>query len=169
MKKVLLSFMVLTALSACSSGEYSDLKTWMKDQEKGMRGKIDSLPDAKTYVPVGFTAKDNPFVVKPSISLSDLAKNKYAPDPNRRKEPLEEFPSESLKMVGTVFKDKKPFAMIRDKNRLIHYVTVGNYIGTNYGQIIEVNEGEIVINERIKEDDEWKIKPARIFLTESEK
>lgn len=165
-KKIALIISVL-ALSACGNEVgTSDLKDWMKEQESGMKGKIEKLPPAKSFIPVAYNATIDPFNMKEKASLNDLLKDRYAPDFNRPKQALEAIPLQNLKMVGTVLKDGKYYAMIKDGNKIIYYVTEGDYMGTDYGEIKKISEGEIQLEERVKDGDEWKLKPVKIFLYE---
>ena len=42
------------ALGACSGGDHDDLKKWMSDHTKDMRGRIPKLPEVKAYEPVPY-------------------------------------------------------------------------------------------------------------------
>lgn len=163
---ILMSTVLL--ITGCASTEFDDINQWMKDQEKTLKGKIDPLPDAKRFIPIPFLAEEDPFVQKPTLSLNELEKNKYAPDPNRRKEPLESFPLDSLKMTGSLYKDKKFYAIIKNSDNIVHYITIGNYAGTNYGKVIKIEEGQITLEERVRDSgDQWKEQLTVIFLDES--
>lgn len=166
MKKIIYttSLITLFMLTGCTSDSHTDLQEWMKDQRIAQKGKIKNLPAARTFVPVAFNAPLDPFKDRPIISLNDVEKTKYAPDPNRRKEPLESYALEQLKMTGTLIKDKVVYAMIKTPDGSINYVSRGNYIGMNYGQIVKVEDGLITINERINDNDEWKIKENQLSL-----
>jgi type IV pilus assembly protein PilP len=166
MNKLLLSMLIVTGLTACADSSHDDIQTWMKDQEKTLTGKIETLPEAKTFTPVPFSATNDPFVVKEKINLSSLLRDKYAPDMKREKEALEFEPLESLKMTGTVIKDGKIFAMIKNNQNVLSYVTKGNHMGINHGEITYISEGEMVIEERVQVNEEWNIKPTRIYLYE---
>jgi type IV pilus assembly protein PilP len=166
MKKILYitSVLAVSLLAGCSTNNHEDLQAWMKDQKTNQKGKIEPLPAVRTFVPLAFHSKDDPFKDRPLVSLDDLSKNKFAPDPNRRKEPLELYTLEQLKLTGTLSKDKVMYAMIKAPDGTINYVTVGNYIGSNYGQVISVSEVQVRFNERIKDNDEWKIKENHLLL-----
>lgn len=166
MKKTIyiIGLLSISVLTGCSSGSHSDLNDWMTDQRNSQKGKIEPLPAARTFVPVAFSSKDDPFKERPIISLNDLDKNKLAPDASRRKEPLEMYSLEQLKITGTLSKDNVMYAMIKTPDGSINYVTRGNYMGSNYGQIVSMSEVHLELNERIKESDEWKIKTNRISL-----
>jgi len=157
---------MLASLAACSNENDGDLKNWMASEESRLKGKIGKLPVAKSFNPTPYNASADPFVVKEKLSLKNLLKDKYAPNTNRQKEELEDFSLESLRMVGTVVNDGKFYAMIRDNKKMIYYISVGGHMGKNYGEVTHVSEGEILIDERLKVNDEWVVKPARIFLFE---
>lgn len=168
-KKTVLLILVsgVLLISGCASTEFNDINQWMKEQEQNLKGKINQLPEAKRFVPTPFSAQEDPFVQKPTISLNELEKNKYAPDPNRRKEPLEAFPVEALKMTGSLYKDKKFYAIIKNSENIVHYVTVGNYVGVNYGKVTKVEEGQITLEEKVKDSGEqWKEQFTTILLDE---
>lgn len=169
MKKILLPTILLgLMLGGCSSSNnFSDLKQWMNQQSKNMVGNIKKLPPGEGYIPVNFDAKKDPFSTKITVSLADLVKNKYAPNLNRAKEPLEVFPLNLLKMTGTIIKDKKMYAIVLDPKNLVHYVTIGNYMGQNYGKITKITDGEITLREKIKVGDTWEEKENTMELSDN--
>ena len=56
MKRIALIALCAT-LGACSGGDHEDLKRWMAESTKDMRGKIPPLPEVKPYQPVPMTSK----------------------------------------------------------------------------------------------------------------
>jgi type IV pilus assembly protein PilP len=42
------------ALGACSGSDHEDLKQWMAENTKDMRGNIPKLPEVKPYEPVPY-------------------------------------------------------------------------------------------------------------------
>lgn len=162
MKKIISLLGLTFILSACSPNGYSDIENWMKTEEKSVNPVIKPIPEAKVFQPITFIAKDDPFKEKIITTLDSLEKNKLAPDMNRRKEPLEHFSLDQLKITGMITKDSKLFAIIKAPDGKNNYVTVGNYIGTNFGKIMKIDETTISLEERIKDADEWKIKNTSI-------
>lgn len=160
----LLAVCVTLIFTGCAESGHQDIKNWMKEQEKLLVGKIDKLPEAKTFVHIPYEAKINPFVLKEKINLEALLSDKFAPDSNREKESLESVELDTLKMTGTIIKDGKFFAMIKDFNNKINYVKVGNYMGLNYGKIKSISESEILIEERVKIDQNWVLREVTIYL-----
>lgn len=158
MIKTLLSITIVGLLAGCSSKEnFTELSTWMKKEESNMKGNIEPLPEVKTYVHVPFqTNNENPFSMRLSISMQDVMKNRLAPKTDRPKEALEEYSVDSLKMVGSLIDEGVLHALIKDSNGIIHYAKKGNYVGLNFGEIVSINETEIVLDERVREGDEWR-------------
>src|SRR5499427_5342831 len=118
---------IALALAGCSGESHQDLRAWMAEQGKNAKGKLDPLPQVKPYEPFTYNAFDlpDPFrerKVKPVKASSGLA-----PDVNRRKEPLEAYPLESLNMVGTLQKNKQTFALVRTPERDVYQVKPGNH------------------------------------------
>jgi len=150
-------------LGGCTS-DTADIKEWMDGEKKRAKGKVKEIPDAKGFQPISFISVDDPFKEKTKTNIEDLEKNKYAPDPNRRKEPLELYQVEQLKITGFIAKDGIMYAMVRTPENKITYISKGNYMGINYGKVIEVQEGVIKIEERVKDTDTWKIKVNEIKM-----
>ena len=71
------------------------------------------------------------------------------PDTNRRREPLENYPLDSLMMVGTLFREDEQRVIIKTPEGAVQTAVVGNYLGQNYGKIISIEENEIVVNEQV--------------------
>jgi type IV pilus assembly protein PilP len=70
------------------------------------------------------------------------------PDLERRKEPLEAYPLESLKMVGTLMKGKMVHALVQ-ADKTLHQVKIGNYMGQNFGIITDINDSEVKLKELV--------------------
>jgi type IV pilus assembly protein PilP len=86
---------------------------------------------------------------------------------NRRKEPLEAFPIDSMSMVGSVNKLGKPHALLKVDN-LLYQVKVGEYIGQNYGRIKEISETKISFREVVQDaTGEWIERMGSMQLQEN--
>src|SRR6266852_3275870 len=108
MKRLMVPIAILV-LGGCSS-ELDELKAWVREQDKQQRPKVESLPVLKAFEPFSYEGFDLPDPFKPrKITAKDTATGGVAPDLNRRKEPLEAFPLEQLKMVGTLSQNKDTY------------------------------------------------------------
>lgn len=137
-------------LSACSDVEHADLREYMEGVDKNTPRKIEQLPQMRPYEPFEYTGFDVPDPFKPrklSPSRTDGARQ---PDLGRRKEPLESFPLESLKMVGTLQQGPEKFALVR-ADASVYRVKKGNYLGQNFGQVIDIGESEVKLKEVVQD------------------
>src|SRR5690242_5132242 len=123
--------LALLIVAGCGRDPNQELRQWMDDQAKTMKGKVDPLPVVKPYVPFAYNAFDLPDPFKPRKIEPSRSGSKLAPDLNRRKEPLEAYPIESLRMVGTLQQEKAVYALVRTNDRNVYQVRVGNYMGQN--------------------------------------
>ena len=62
--------------------------------------------------------------------------------PWRRKEPLEEFPLDTISMVGRMERLGRPVALVL-VGRLLYQVRPGEHLGQNYGLVTKISETEI--------------------------
>ena len=155
-------------LTACGAESHQDLRVWMSEQGKNARGKLDPLPEIKPYDPFAYNAFDLPDPFKPRKIEPVKGGSKLAPDMNRRKEPLESFPLESLQMVGTLQRGKGIFGLVRTSEKDIYQVRVGNYMGQNFGVITDLNDGEIRLKELVQDGaGDWTERTSSIQLVES--
>ena len=89
-----------------------------------------------------------------------------AAEVNRRKEPLEAYPLDSMGMVGSVSKQGRPYALLRVDN-LLYQVKVGDYLGQNYGKITKISETDISLREIVQDAaGEWIERAGSLQLQE---
>jgi len=166
MKRLLLPVAVATVLAGCSS-EIDELKAFVRDSDKSLPRRIDPLPAVKPFEPFAYEGFDLPDPFKPrKLSAPKEGAGGLAPDLNRRKEPLEAFPLEQLKMVGTLSQGKDTFAIVR-ADKTLYRVKKGNYMGQNFGLITDVNEGEIKLKEIVQDSaGDWAERQSVLPLLE---
>jgi type IV pilus assembly protein PilP len=71
------------------------------------------------------------------------------PDQNRPREPLESFPLDTLRMVGTLADRRASFGLVQTTDGLVHRVRVGEHMGQNYGRIVAISDSQIQLVEII--------------------
>jgi len=154
-------------LSACGGEKHQELRDWMREQEKGMRGRIDPLPRVRPYEPLSYEAgsKVDPFN---PIRIKGQVTGTPGLDIGRPREPLEEFPLETIRLVG-IFQDKSRLIGQVMVNGRSHQVRVGNYIGQNFGKVVRIvtakNEERIVIKELMRDaDDQFVERESELLL-----
>jgi type IV pilus assembly protein PilP len=151
--KAFITMFMFFLLSACSKG-ISDLEGFFLRTKSSNNSKLEALPQYIAYERFTYTSDDirDPFVPEQEVLViqEEGAGDKLAPDSQRKKEPLEDFPIDTLQMVGTLEKEFT-WALIRTPEGVIHRVRQGNYMGQNYGQIITLNNTSVTVNEIIKD------------------
>ena len=156
-------------LAGCGGDSHQDLRGWMAEQGKGGKGRLDPLPQVKPYEPFAYNAFDLPDPFKPRKIEPAKGTSKLAPDLNRRKEPLEAYPLESLNMVGTLQKDKTIYALVRTPDKDLYQVRTGNHMGQNYGVITGVADGEVRLKELVQDGaGDWTERSSTLQLIQAD-
>ena len=72
-------------------------------------------------------------------------------------------------MVGTYSQEGSYWGLIEDPEGVIHRVSMGQYMGQNYGEIVMINEDQIDVSEWIPDGlGGWIKREASIALREEE-
>ena len=160
------------ALAGCGGESHQDLRTWMSEQGKGARGKLDPLPQIKPYEPFAYADFDLPDPFKPrkiEPVKGTEATSKLAPDLNRRKEPLEAYPLEGLSMVGTLEKGKTRYALVKTPERDIYQVRQGNHMGQNFGVVVGISDTDIKLKELMQDGaGDWSERSSTLNLLQAD-
>ena len=141
----------LLTLAGCSGEQYQDIQEFMREAEKDAPRKIEPLPEVKAYTPFEYAGFDLPDPFRPrKLAPTKGDSSGVQPDLNRRKEPLESYPLESLKMVGTLQQGKAVYALVKAENT-VYRVRSGNYVGQNFGLITTIGDTEIKLKEIVQD------------------
>ena len=165
---------ILISLTGCGNDDNADLKQYISEVKAIPKGTIKPIPDIKEIEPYLFNPKGlrDPFKPLLQVEQSDDGNtsspgNGIKPDFNRRKEELEAFPLEVLKMVGTVAMKKNLWALIKADDGTIHRVQAGNYLGKNHGRILHINADKIELMEIVLDKPgKWREQQTSLALTE---
>jgi len=158
----------VTLLAGCGTDEFQDLQEFVRTSGADMRGKIEAPPEVKPYEPFTYDNSTNlpdPFKPrKPQVARKPGSPGEPAA---HHKEELEEFPLESLKMVGYLYIHKSANGVIMAPDGKLHHVKVGNYMGQNFGQITSITETEIKLKEMVQDSSgEWTERYSTLQLQE---
>ena len=158
----------LLLLSACSGGRYGDLEAFFEEVRSQPKGRIDPLPEVIPYETFAYNAKElrDPFVqhVEEIVSYTD---NTLRPDMNRKREPLEQYPLDTLNFVGHLEKSGVRWGLVSAPDKSVYRVQVGNYVGKNYGKIVSITETSIKLVEIIPNGTgSWVDREASLALNE---
>jgi type IV pilus assembly protein PilP len=169
-RHLLIGALACVALVACSGEEHSDLRQFVRDSDNMPRGRIPPLPEVKPYEPFEYAAFDlvDPFIPRKIEPPRSAKPDPRLPDPNRRKGPLEAFPLENLKMVGSLSQKKEYFALIKTPDNNLYRVRTGDFMGQNFGRVIDITESSVKLKELIQDSgNDWK-EEERLLLLQDE-
>jgi type IV pilus assembly protein PilP len=143
------------------------LDKFMTNAANDMSKGVDPLPQVLPYTPLVYNADgilSDPFKARKAVSKT----GELQPNLNRPKEPLEAYPLESLKYVGSMSKNKQTFALVKTPDNTVQQVKAGNYLGPNYGLITDINDNAVVLKEIVQDDlsGDWVERSASINLQE---
>jgi len=162
----------IALLGACARGVTStpgdapNLQRWVAEVKKRPAPALEPLPVMQQFETFEYAAQ----------SLRDPFSNAFTdqdggagprPDPNRRKQPLENFPLDSLDMVGTIGQGKDMVALVLAPDKVTYRVRPGMYLGQSDGKVLSVAEDRIELVELVPDGaGGWMERPAAISLDE---
>jgi len=157
------------AFTAGCAPQGDDLDAWMAEQERHLVGSVDPLPEMSVFPIVAYQAEGelDPFR-SARIEPDSAGSGAGAPDMTRPREPLEQYPLESLDMVGVLMQGERIHALIKVDGAL-HQVRVGNYMGQNHGLVTRITETQVTLNEIVEDaGGEWVERTSRLLLQEQQ-
>ena len=169
--RTVLGLALTVGLAACGA-ELSELDEWMAQQRREVKPNVAPLSPPKNFDPQPYVAADavDPFnsqKLAVAFKRDERAPSSLlAAELQRRKEPLEAYPLDTMSMVGSINKQGRPYALLRVDN-LLYHVKVGDYLGQNYGRILRVGETELVLREVVQDAaGEWIERNSTLQLVE---
>lgn len=160
------------SLSGCDDGGRQEVQQWMNEVRQQTRVNVPKLSEPKKFLPFTYSQADNidPYNrSKLEIALAKAKGNSNSflrPDMDRRREALESYPLDTLRMVGTMQKPGINYALIQ-ADRTVFHLKVGNYVGQNFGMITNITETEVELKEIVQDaSGEWVERQAKLELQE---
>ncbi|WP_129137187.1 pilus assembly protein PilP [Luteimonas sp. YGD11-2] len=161
------------SLAACgrditsSPGDAPNLEEWVADVQARPAPPLDPLPVMQQFETFEYAAQGlrDPFS---DAFTSDSGGSGPRPDSNRRKQPLEEFPLDSIDMVGTIGRGSGLVALLMAPDKVTHRVRAGDYVGQNDGRVTSVAEDRVELVELVPDGaGGWLERPASIALNDN--
>lgn len=156
-------------LAACSN-RMSDLRQYVAEVKARKVTQIPPVPKIVAYRPFAYVAdhRRDPFQPQegapPPLAAGTGAVH---PDMNRPKQPLEAFPLDALSMVGEITYKGVTYAMIKAPDGVIYRVTVGDYMGQNYGKVTRITGQQVDLTELVPNGfGGWEQRPAVVSLAD---
>ena len=166
------SMLLAVVAGAGCSGEQDELTQWMDQQRREVKPNVAPLSAPKKFNPQAYVALTSvePFSAqKLSVALKQQERQSnslLASEINRRREPLEAYPLDSMTMVGSVVRTGRPYALLRVDN-LLYQVKQGDYLGQNYGKITKISETDVSLREIVQDAaGEWIERISALQLQE---
>lgn len=141
----------------------SDLNAWVAEVDKRPPPPLDPLPVMQQFETFEYAAQGlrDPF----SRAFRDEGGSGPRPDSNRPKQKLEEFPLDSLDMVGTIGRGSGLVALVKAPDKMTYRVRPGAYLGQSDGRVTGVSEDRIDLVELVNDGaGGWLERPASIAL-----
>jgi type IV pilus assembly protein PilP len=134
----------LLLLGGCS-GDLDELRTEIEKAKQRPGGRIQPLPEVRPYVSHEYQMAErrSPFLQ----SFAGENPEGPRPDVQRPREYLEQFPLDTLRMVGTLRLGNSQYGLLQTRDGLIHRVLPGNHVGQNDGLVMSVADARISVVE----------------------
>jgi len=174
MGRSLLCCLLPAMLAACGDSGISEVRQWMDETRRQTRVVIPKLAEPKKFKPFTYSGKDSLDPYTPAKFVDARGRqagpgSSLKPNLERRREALESFPLDNLRMVGTLQKQGATFALVQGEHTIFQ-AKVGNYIGQNLGQITKITDSEVQLKEIVQDaSGEWVERPAKLELQENKK
>ena len=177
MKRILLTALC-SVLVACSGEGHDELKQWMADNTKDLRGSVPKLPEVLPYQPVPYDVEGMLDPFKPGKIEPESKRGQgggkggaFQPDFDARElrnSLLEKYPIESLKMIGFLNINKQPMAVVQVEDK-VKQVKVGDYIGFDFGMVTQISDKEVELRELIQDSaGDWSERKSTLYLQSKE-
>ena len=167
-------------LGGCVNKDMSDLESYAQEVLARPGGRIEPLPPIKPYERYLYQAGNlelrDPFKSflireeqkKEATPVDDPAQRRFATEIlTHNREDLEQYELDALRMVGILEDKKVLWGIVQDAEGVVHRVQVGNYLGRNYGKILNIQEDRIDLREIVKDSEgRWEEREASLALYE---
>lgn len=163
----------LAALSGCGP-DHAELQAWMDETRRAAPQVKEDVPPPKKFEPYRYASASapDPFATSRLVKPGEATRPRgggLQPDMNRRREPLEAYPVDTIRMIGHLRDGKRNFALLSADN-LVYQAQVGHYIGQNFGLITKVSETEIRVRELVQDAaGDWTERETTLQLQENRK
>jgi type IV pilus assembly protein PilP len=160
-------------VTGCETDQ-SELQAWMDQTRRNTPVRVERLPAPKSFEPYLYQGRDetDPFSqakLRVSAVEAERAGGRLSPDLTRRREALEAFPLDNLKLVGNLRQGSANVALLQ-ADTAVHQVRVGNYVGQNFGRITQISETEVSVKELVQDAaGDWVERTTALRLQETTK
>jgi type IV pilus assembly protein PilP len=144
--------LLAAALAGCGS-DRAELRAWMDETRRAAPRTVEPLPEPRRFEPFRYRAEgeSDPFgVARLKVAADTPGAAGPRPDPGRRREPLEAYPLDALRMVGHLRQGAAQVALVA-ADSLLFQVRVGQHVGPNHGRVLRISESGVAIREIVQD------------------
>lgn len=150
-----ISLASLVVLSGCANPDLDELRSYVDAQKAKPPGRIEPLPEIRQITTFAYESGDrrSPFMPVESgeQQQAGVFESGISPNFNRRKEELESYALDAIRMVGVLEQQGTTWGLVSTKEGTIHRVKTGNYMGQNHGRIVQISEDKIQLTEIVQD------------------
>lgn len=161
---------VLGLLAGCSDPQLGSLDQELAAirNDPGEVPKVE-LPEIPDYEAIVYSQADqrSPFLAPSRQDAGPTPReSELAPNPDRPKGVLEAYALSELELVGTLTVGGRPSALVRAPGGQVHRLTIGDYMGQNYGRIVTITEASVGLVETVLDRNAWVERNHTLTLEE---
>lgn len=150
-------------LSACNTSNTADLQAFVHNAYRNRKPSIEPIPVLPPPQAFAYAAQTLPDPFSPADL--DTGGKGPRPDMNRPKGPLEQYPLDALKMVGTLSRHNEVWGVIETPDGGVHKVHSGDHMGQSFGTITRIEPGKISLIELVSgPNGGWVSRKAHIAI-----
>ncbi len=161
-KKLTIIYLGSLVLLGCGSNNSADLVGYVRDVQARKPSTIEPLPPTVQYATYHYDESDlrDPFVLEDTGTTTNTSP---CPEMARSRDALEDFPLDTLTMVGSLEHEQLRWALIRTQNGAVHRIKADDYLGQHSGRILKITETEVQIREFVPAADSGCIKRVAVL------
>ena len=169
------ALLVLAGLAGCGS-DHAELQAWMEETRRNTPPVRETVAEPKRFEPYRYASAGSadPFAIGRLIKIGEMPDarargNGAQPDLKRRREPLESYPIDAIRMIGHIRDGQRNVALLLADN-LVYQARAGNYVGQNFGVITRVSDHEVRLKELVQDAaGDWVERETTMQLQENKK
>ncbi|NNC23842.1 pilus assembly protein PilP [Salinisphaera sp. USBA-960] len=161
---------VVVALAGCGNHD-DDARDFVRQVRAEEPAPIKLPPERYSYQPFIYKAGERRQPFQPAHAKAQrirVAPSSPDPNPDRPREPLEQFSLGALAMVGTITDGDVIYALIKAPSGVIYRVKPGRYMGKHAGKIRQITTNGLLLREIVpKSGGGYRKKRTRLHVGQS--
>lgn len=154
-------------LASCAERETPDqLRAQLDTIRRNTSATAPPVQPANDFVPYMYAVADDENAMTPFGHPALVPVDATAGErPRQRgaKQPLEDIPLESIRMVGTLSREGRTDALLQIDG-IVYPSRTGDYLGRNFGVIRRIADGRVELEELIRSNGDWEKRMSTLEL-----